>query len=66
MLRYKLVDFKIHICIHSGVKHYLLDDPRRNITSFKNMKNDKSPGQDGFTSDFCLLLLLWIDLGHFI
>ena len=30
----------------------------------KKMKNDKSPGSDGFTTEF--LKFFWIDLGHFI
>ena len=32
--------------------------------ALKNMKNEKSPGSDGFTSEF--IKFFWKDLGHFI
>ena len=32
--------------------------------ALKNMKNDKSPGTDGFTSEF--FKFFWKDIGHFL
>ena len=34
------------------------------LTSLKNMKNDKSPGSDGFTAEF--FKSFWMDIGNFI
>lgn len=34
------------------------------LQALKNMKNDKSPGQDGFTSEF--FKFFWVDIGYFI
>ena len=33
------------------------------VEALKNMKNDKSPGPDGFTSEF--LKFFWKDIGYF-
>jgi hypothetical protein len=34
------------------------------LTSLKKMKNNKSPGLDGYTAEF--FKFVWIDLGHFL
>ena len=34
------------------------------LNALKNMKNDKSPGLDGFTVEF--FKFFWLDLGNFI
>ena len=34
------------------------------LVSLKNMKNNKSPGSDGFTIEF--YKFFWIDIGHFV
>ena len=34
------------------------------LNFLKNMKNEKSPGSDGFTAEF--FKFFWVDLGHFI
>ena len=34
------------------------------LTAVKNMKNDKSPGSDGFTAEF--YKFFWKDIGHFL
>ena len=34
------------------------------LTFLKTMKNDKSPGSDGFTAEF--FKFFWIDIGHYI
>ena len=52
-----------------------LDDSKKNsleghitieemLFSLKNMKNNKSPGSDGFTVEF--LKFFWVDVGHFV
>lgn len=59
--------YKIHIPKVNEMEQQLLDN---NITlseilcSLKNMKNDKTPGTDGFTTEF--FKFFWIDLNKYI
>ena len=74
---YKQVNFEDNVSIHSVLgenENKLSDEESQDLegeikyselgTALKNMKNNKSPGLDGFTVEF--FKFFWIDIGHYI
>ena len=69
-----LNDTDIDIDIDISYQTKLDNDQQEKLTGYitykeagetlKNMKNDKSPGSDGFTADF--FKVFWKDIGHFV